>query len=383
MGDTVLQHAIQLLAQLVAFDSTSRNSNLPIIYFIRDYLAQHGIASQLIPDATGQKANLFARIGPEAKGGYILSGHTDVVPVDGQSWDTEPFVLTEKGGKLFGRGTADMKSFAAICLALVPEWVKQPLKKPIYLAFSYDEEVGCLGAPSLAQFIREQKIEPELAIIGEPTSMQVVTAHKGIASFETVITGVEAHSSNTHKGINAIALAAEIIHFLNGMAREYQASPPDMRFDPPYTTIHVGTIQGGTARNIIPKECRFLWEIRPVPGDDKNAIYARYEQFAQALLRPYQAQFPACGIQTRPASNVAGLALDPARHEHVAALTGANHFHAVSFGTEAGIYTNAGFASIVCGPGSIDQAHQPNEYIEIAQIDACIQFLQKLGVYSD
>lgn len=376
------QRSIELLGNLVRFASVSRDSNLPLIHFIENYLAEHGIQSQIIPSADGTKANLLARIGDASEDGIVLSGHTDVVPIDGQSWDFPPFSLSEKDGKLYGRGTADMKSFVAICLAFAPHWAKLSLKKPLYLAFSYDEEVGCLGVPFLVEHLQRHHPRPALAIIGEPTMMEVVTAHKGVWSYHTTVTGHEWHSSQPHYGVNAIQIAAQLIHFLGELGERCKAPRrKDERFDPPYTTVHVGIMHGGTARNIIPKECYFQWEIRPLPGDDPQAIQDEFSAYADMLRAKMQATHSECNISTQPMSRMSAVTLpahsDSAR-ELVMHCAKRNSEVAVSFGTEAGVFGQHAIPAIVCGPGNIAQAHKPNEFIEISQIEAGVAFMYRL-----
>ena len=247
----------EMIDTLIGFDTTSRDSNLELIHFVRDYLDGHGIASTLIHDETGTKANLFATVGPEGNGGVALSGHTDVVPVDGQDWASDPFTVVERDGRLYGRGTSDMKSFSAIALALVPVMQAKGLKRPIHFALSYDEEVGCLGVHSLVDYLVKTGLRPQAVIVGEPTEMKVVNAHKGAFSFYTTVTGLEGHSSATDKGVNSIYYAAELIGFLQRLAEEMKTEQVNDRFDPPYTTVHVGTVHGGTAQNIIPRETVF------------------------------------------------------------------------------------------------------------------------------
>ncbi len=365
--------AVQLLEKLVGFDSVSRNSNLPIIEWIESYLDEHGVAYERAPSSDGNKTNLIACIGPKVAGGVVLSGHTDVVPIDGQEWKTPPFSLTEKDGKLYGRGTADMKSFLACCLALVPHFKSLPLSKPILFAFSYDEEIGCLGAPVLLKYLVQHYPLPEYVIIGEPTLMQVVTAHKGVLSFETIVEGLEAHSSQPHLGVNAVHIACELVTFLKNLALEMaEKGKRDKRFMPPHTTVHVGVINGGTARNIIAKECRFLWEIRPLPGENADILVARFKAYCATFNTE---------ITTRPMSRMTGVTL-PAKGEHacqhVMHCAETNQQLAVSFGTEAGVFNDNGIAAIICGPGSIEQAHKPNEWIEKEQISECIKFLTRL-----
>jgi acetylornithine deacetylase len=305
-----------------------------------------------------------------------------VVPVEGQPWLTDPFVLTRKDETLYGRGTADMKSFIAVCLALLPHLQQVATQKPFWLAFSYDEEVGCLGAPYMLQYIEKNIPRPAFAIIGEPTMMQVVTAHKGVVSFETTVTGLEWHSSQPHLGVNAVHIACDLVHFLSGLAAEQAASGlRDERFNPRHTTVHVGTIHGGTARNIIPRECVFQWEIRPLPGDNHQRLLDRFYARCEELKIKMQAVHPAATITSRPMSCMAGVTL-PASAESScgmvmrSALT--NHQHAVSFGTEAGVFNDHGVPAIICGPGDIQQAHKPNESIALSQIRACIEFMLRL-----
>jgi acetylornithine deacetylase len=374
---------LEMLERLVAFDTTSRNSNLELIAFVEDYLRLYGVESERVANADGSKANLFATIGPKAAGGVVLSGHTDVVPVDGQDWSTEPFVLTPKDARVYGRGTSDMKAFSATALALVPEFLEAKLKRPIHLALSYDEEVGCLGAPALVQHIAKQKLRPSLAIIGEPTMMRVVDAHKGVRSFHVTVTGHEAHSSRTHEGVSAVMVAAELIMHIKALADEMKLrGDPSGRFDPPYTSTQASVIQGGTALNILAKTCTFSFEYRTLPDADDNEIRIRFSSFAHNDLLPrIRAVAPACNIEIRERSHVPPLRpmRDSPAEALAFALTGANASEAVSYATEAGIFQEAGFPSIVCGPGDIAQAHKPDEFIDIAQIDLCAGFLRKLA----
>jgi acetylornithine deacetylase len=381
-ADSITQSAVDLLQQLVGFNSVSALSNLPIIDYIEAYLCGFGVDCKRIPSPDGTKSNLLARIGPEVAGGIVLSGHTDVVPVVGQPWETDPFILTNKADILYGRGTADMKSFIAACLAMVPEFIKLSLTKPIYFAFSYDEEVGCLGAPYLLKYMVKHVPLPAFAIIGEPTMMQVVTAHKGVLSFETTVSGLEGHSSQPHLGVNAVQYACDIVSFLTGIATELSHSGMrDERFDPPHSTVHVGLINGGTARNIIPRECVFQWEIRPLPGDDFEAIITRYHNKiceVEAVMKKTYAQ---AEITTRPISRMSGVTL-PAHAssacQMVMRCAQKNSEIAVSFGTEAGVFNDHGVPAIICGPGSIEQAHKPNEFIALSQIYACVVFMLQL-----
>lgn len=374
--------ALEMVAKLVGFPTVSRDSNLGLIEFVQEYLAGYGIDSHRVPNDDGTKANLYATVGPEVEGGVVLSGHTDVVPVDGQPWDTDPFVLTEVGSRLYGRGTCDMKSFSACGLALVPEMIAAGLKRPIHFALSHDEEVGCLGAPGMIAEIAARLPAVRAVIVGEPTDMRLVNAHKGMNGYETVVTGLEAHSSQTHRGVSAVMAAARLIHHLDTMARECASDPkPESGFVPPYTTIHVGVVHGGTAANIISRECRFVWDVRNMPDDDPQRYMDRFETFCREEVLPeMRAIAPEAGIVTTTRHETAGLRAEPgsAADELVRALTGDNDTAVVSYGTEAGQFQEAGFSTIVCGPGSIDQAHQPNEYIERAQVDLCTTTLRRL-----
>ena len=382
-SDPLTLRAIELLETLVGFDSVSRNSNLPLIDWIESYLDEHGVHHERAPSPDGSKSNLLARIGEPVAGGMVFSGHTDVVPIDGQDWETLPFTLTQKGSRLYGRGTSDMKSFVAVCLALVPYFKSLALKRPIYFAFSYDEEVGCLGAPVLLAHMTRHIPMPEFVVIGEPTLMQVVTAHKGVLSFETIVHGLEAHSSQPHLGVNAVHYACDLVHFLKTLSEEMATKGKrDERFTPPYSTVHVGVIEGGTARNIIAKECRFVWEIRPLPGEDADALVARFTRYAETLKQQMREKFSGADIITRPMSRMTGVTLPDkgqAACKRVMRCAHSNQELAVSFGTEAGVFQDHGIPAIICGPGSIEQAHKPNEWIEIEQITSCIDFLQRLA----
>ena len=368
--------------KLVSFDTTSRESNLDLIEFAAAYLEELGIATRLIHNAERTKANLYATIGPADVPGVVLSGHTDVVPVDGQDWSTPPFEPVEADGRLFGRGTSDMKSFIATALALAPDMAKADLKMPIHFAFSYDEEVGCLGVHGIVSHIGGITPLPRAVIVGEPTDMRVVNAHKGVFAFRTTVRGLEAHSSATHMGVNAVMFAAELVSNLSEMAKDQRDSDrTNDRFDPPYTTVHVGTIRGGTALNIIPKECSFVWEYRLIPGEDEQAIFQAFDNFATQVVLPLmQAVSPQASIVTERTGRVAPLVpeADSPAETLAMMLAGRNQTDVVSYGTEGGIFQEAGIPTVVCGPGNILQAHRPDEYIAIAQIDACEQFVRKL-----
>lgn len=372
-----------MLSRLVGFDTTSRESNLALIGFVQNYLEGHGIASTLIHNDAGTKANLYATIGQQnVAGGIVLSGHTDVVPVDGQAWAGDPFQVREQDGRLYGRGTADMKGFIASALARVPEFVAGVGHTPLHLALSYDEEVGCLGVHAMVRHIAAHLPRPKAVIVGEPTMMRVVNSHKGIRTFTTEVTGLEAHSSTPHLGVNAIDVAVQLINFLHTLRGEMQArGDASGRFDPPYTSIHVGVIEGGTALNILPRRCRFQWEIRPLPGQDPDEIAARFNAYAmETMLPPLRAISQQVDIVTRQRADVPPLAPQNGSPAEalVTALRGSNALHAVSYTTEAGIFQDAGIPAVLCGPGSIDQAHKPDEFIALSELAACDAFLRQL-----
>lgn len=373
---------LELVRRLVGFDTVSARSNLELIHYVRDYLKDLGIESRLTFDAAKNKANLLAAIGPDVPGGIVLSGHTDVVPVAGQPWESDPFTTVERNGRLYGRGTSDMKSFIAVALALVPELLKVKLRVPIYLAFSYDEEVGCLGVGGLLKDLAAALPRPACAIIGEPTLMQLINRHKGFCGFTTTVTGRDGHSSGTHRGVNAVAYAAEIIAFLSRLAAEIaEQGPFDDSFEPAHTTLNVGMIRGGTALNIIARQCSFDWEFRPIPAFEEPSIRRRLDSFvAEEILPRMRKVAPEAEVTTTVICREPALVplADSPAEALVRLLTGANTAGAVSYGTEASLFQETGIPSVVCGPGSIEQAHQPNEYIALDQIDACVAFLRKL-----
>lgn len=373
----------EMIARLVSFDTVSRNSNLALIEFVEDYLDGWGVPHSRVENEDGSKANLLATLGPaDRPGGIVLSGHTDVVPVDGQDWTTDPFTLREADGKLFARGTCDMKSFFAIALALVPDFLARDMQVPVQFALSYDEEIGCLGVrPLIDQAIRHLP-RPEVVIVGEPTDMLVVNAHKSINAFRTKIRGLEAHSSATHEGVNAVMIAAELIHFISQIADDMKAKgDPTGRFTPPFTSVHVGTIQGGTALNIIPKDCAFQWEFRSLPGQEPDEIVGRVNEFAETVLLPkMRAIYPDAAIETRPGAHVPPLMPEDGSPGEtlVLKLAEQNSTEAVSYGTEAGLFQLADIPTVICGPGSILQAHKPDEFVTLAQVDACVRFMTRL-----
>jgi acetylornithine deacetylase len=372
----------EMLAKLVAFDTTSAKSNLALIEFVRDYLAGHGIESRLIFDDQRSKANLYASMGPGGPGGVVLSGHTDVVPVAGQPWSADPFTLRESNGKLFGRGTCDMKGFIALALSLAPEMQSAGLKRPIHIALSYDEELGCLGAPRMIADIKANLPLPEVAIVGEPTRLKLGNKHKGCYGFDLEVTGRDGHSSATHRGVNAIAYAARAIAYLDDMAERFRREGPfDPGFDPPYTTFNVGEIGGGTAVNIIARQCKVAWEFRPIPAVDPKTVVAEVERFLNQDLAPrMREKAPEAGVAMSEACIVPPLVPRPGSPAEALArhLTGANDTIGLAFGTEAGQFQEIGIDAIVCGPGSIEQAHQPDEFIELSQFAQGEAFLRRL-----
>jgi len=374
--------SLDMLDRLIGFDTVSSKSNLELIAFVESYLAGLGIASRRTTSPDGEKANLFATIGPHEPGGVVLSGHTDVVPVKGQPWTSNPFALTRRDSRLYGRGTADMKTFIAVCLALAPQAVRSHLRKPLHFAFSFDEETGCLGVGHLIEDVIRNLPMPAAVIVGEPSDMKLVNAHKGGYGFRTTVVGKEAHSSQLHRAGHAIYAAIDLVQFVRRIAEEKRrTAPPDSPFEPPYSTLSVGTIDGGTALNIVPRQCVFDWEMRPLPGDDAEEVLDRFNRYAETVVLPrLRENAPEATIVTEVEAQVPPLepeAESPAE-ALVRLLTGANRAQVVSYCTEGGLFQRAGMSTVICGPGSIDQAHKPDEFIEIAQIAACEEFLRRL-----
>ena len=374
---------IELIKKLVAFDTTSRESNLKLIAFIQEILDGHGIDSTLVHNEEGTKANLYATLGAPDTPGIMLSGHTDVVPVDGQSWDTDPFEVTEKDGKLYGRGTADMKSFIALVLAFLPKFIKSGLKTPIHLAFSYDEEVGCIGVRRLIEKLNGLAVKPAMCIVGEPTSMQVVTGHKGKRSFTAQVQGLESHSALAPQGVNAVEYAAELITFIKGMANRFAAEGPyDELYEVTHSTAQTGVIKGGVQLNIVPKTCRFEFEFRYLGQEDPDALEREIRDYVSDVLEPrMHAVSPKTGFTIDCYNDMPGLEMDPGEDvvTFVKALAGRNDHAKVAFGTEAGLFqSRADIPTVVCGPGNIAQAHGPNEYITLEQITKGEDFMGRL-----
>ncbi len=375
--------SLDWIRTLIGFDTTSRDSNLDLINHVKDYLAGLGVTSTLVFDATKRKANLYATLGPADRPGIMLSGHTDVVPVDGQDWDSDPFQMVEKNGRIHGRGTCDMKSFIAVCLAFAPKLLERGLKTPIHFGFSYDEEIGCIGVRRLIEMINGLGVKPKMCIVGEPTNMQVIIGHKGKHSYHAHVRGLEAHSSLAPIGVNAVEYAAEAVAYLKGMARRIAKEGPfDKVYDVPHTTVHTGTIRGGTALNIVPKDCTFDFEFRYLPETGHESYFAEFESYLRDTLEPQMhAIDPATGFTIEELSSIPGLSMDPGEEvvTFAKSLAGRNDHAKVAFGTEAGLFhQRAGIPTVVCGPGNIDHAHKPNEYVSVEQVAKCEQFMQKL-----
>jgi acetylornithine deacetylase len=381
MAQDLTPNALEILERLVAFDTTSRDSNLALIEWVEAYLDRLGVAHRRVPNADGSKSNLIASIGPAEPGGVVLSGHTDVVPVDGQPWSTDPFKLTERDGRLYGRGSCDMKGFLALALAAAPE-LAAGARRPVHLAFSYDEEVGCLGAPDMIEVIARELPRPALVVVGEPTSMEAVNGHKGIAVFTVTVRGREAHSSQTQQGVSAIMEAAPLMMSLTRLSAELEAAAdPASPFTPKGATLTIGVVQGGTAPNILARECQFMFDLRCPPGLDPVNILAPFHAEVAALDKALKARAPEAGAEIRNRSLTPPLApeLDGAAEAFVRGLAGDNGpGRVVSFAAEGGQFQQAGFSTVMCGPGSIAQAHQPDEYVERVQMERGASFMRRL-----
>jgi acetylornithine deacetylase len=381
--DATRMTTTDLLDRLVSFDTTSRNSNLALIGFIRDYLDGHGVTYRVSTDAAGQKANLHAVIGPHQAGGLALSGHVDTVPVDGQAWTGDPFALRRRDSKLFARGSCDMKGFVAACLSAVPDLQARTLVRPLHLFISYDEEVGCGGAKRLIQDLGESGLRPDLCVVGEPSGMKPILAHKGKLNLDVRVRGLTGHSSEPSKGVNAVQAAGEAIAWIAREARRLAAEGPfEQGFDPPHTTIHAGTMEGGTILNIIPERAGFSMEWRVIPGDSPHRQVERLRAWiAEAIEPDMKAVHPDCGFSYDITLEMPGMAL-PADHvltSVVQQVTGSNSAGKVAYGTEGGFFETAGIPTIICGPGHIAQAHQPDEWVAETQLAACDQFIRDLA----
>lgn len=374
--------SIEMIRTLVGFPTVSRDSNLDLIYFARDHLQSLGADVRLTLDDAGRKANLFATLGPQDRAGIVLSGHTDVVPVEGQAWDSDPFELVEQDGRLYGRGAADMKSFIAVALALAPEFAERGLETPLHFALSYDEEVGCLGVGRLIADLAHAGIRPRSCIVGEPTMMKPVIAHKGKHSYRCTVHGLSCHSAYAPQGVNAVEAAAEAVAYLKRMARRHRDTGPfDRNFDIAHTTVHTGVMRGGSALNIVPHECVFDFEFRHLPGDEPEALLREFRQYVETSIEPeMRAVHPPAGFDIEFLSEIP--ALDTGMETEIVALAQELSGHAgigkVSFGSEASQFQRAAIPTVVCGPGSIAQAHKPNEYVTVDQVMQCEAFMRRL-----
>ncbi|MBM6592851.1 acetylornithine deacetylase [Microvirga pudoricolor] len=372
----------EMLARLVAFPSVSTSSNLDLIHFCRDWLQSYGVESNLVMSPEGDKANLYATIGPQVEGGIVFSGHTDVVPVEGQAWTSDPWTLTERDGKLYGRGATDMKGFDALVLALVPEMVKAPLKRPVHIALSYDEELACRGAPSMVRRMAETLPTPAAVIVGEPTRHAVVTGHKASVQIRTDVTGFAVHSSRIDQGVSAVMNAARLIAWHEDVMEENRRrADPESTFEPPYTTLHCGMMVGGTAANIVSSSAWFYSDIRAIPTESPLDYLDRYKAYIRDVIEPrMKAVIPQTGVSVELIAEVPGLRpeSDGEAERWTRRITGDNATHVVAYGTEAGLFQREGWSTVVCGPGDIAQAHQPDEYIEVSELEAGERLLRRI-----
>ena len=377
---------IELLTKLVGFDTTSDKPNRDCIYFIRDYLESFGVKSEILATDDGAKACIWATIGASDKPGIVLAGHSDVVPVEGQKWTSDPFILTERDGKFYGRGSCDMKAFIACALSIVPELVAKPLNRPVHFAFTHDEETDMSGADRLTEHLRKRGVKPEWVWIGEPTELHTINAHKGVAAYSTEITGVPGHSSMPDKGLNAIEIATDFMGILREVAKERRDHPfAGSRFDPNFTTMNLGKVKGGTAENIIAEHCEVLWQVRAHPGDTATAFKEQVDQRAgKAFTSRFAAFTPQAGMKTCTCFDIPPL--NPTENnpgqEVLTRLTGFTEPQAVSFGTEAGFFQSLGTHVGVCGPGNIEQAHKADEFVAGSQLTSCIDLLRKVLISS-
>ena len=375
--------AFEIMEKLIAFPTVSRDSNLALVDWVEEYLASHGVSARRVYDATGTKAALYANVGPEVEGGIVLSGHTDVVPVDGQDWSTDPWTVTERDGRYYGRGTCDMKGFDALALAMVPHALSRPLARPLQIALSYDEEVGCIGAPPMIDDMVAHLPRAAAAIIGEPSMLRPVTGHNASAMFDIAVRGFEVHSSKLPQGVSAIHEAGRILGWVNDWNAKLMAETPDpvsAAFDPPHTTAHVGMIEGGTAHNITAKDCTFKLGFRCPAGDDVERHATALDGFLAGLDADLKARHADAGVAWTRTHGVPALKPEPegTAETLIRRLTGDNAPHVVTYGTEAGQFQERGYSAVVCGPGDIAQAHQPDEWIEVAQFEAGEALLRRV-----
>lgn len=383
MAHQQLQNTVELLERLIAYPTISADSNLALIDFAATKLETLGAKVRVSPDDTGTKANLFATLGPETDGGIVLSGHSDVVPVAGQDWTSDPFAMRQQNGKLFGRGACDMKGFIAASLAMAENYAALPLTRPVHFAFTHDEETGCLGARALVEELRGIGMKPSACIIGEPTLMRIIEGHKGCYEYTVEFSGLAGHGSVPEAGVSAVEYAVRYVGHLLALRPELAARcPADSSFDPPETTLQVGRVAGGIAHNVIADKCTVDWEMRPVRTGDADFVKASMRDHVEHDLLPaMQAVHPAADIVTHTVGEVTGLEAMPDSEavKLVYELTGANTTDFVCFGTEAGLFQQIGIPAVVCGPGSIEQAHKPDEFVELDQLDQCLGMLDRLG----
>ena len=383
MAHDQLQNTVDLLAELVAYPTISTDSNLALINFAANILEALGAKVRVSPDKVGTKANLFATLGPETDGGIVLSGHSDVVPVEGQDWTSYPFLMRQADGKLFGRGTCDMKGFIAASLAMAQQYATLPLIRPVHFAFTHDEETGCLGARALVKELRDIGMKPSACIIGEPTLMRIIEGHKGCYEYTVEFSGLAGHGSVPDAGVSAVEYAVRYVGYLMSLRPELVSRcPENSPFDPPHTTLQVGSVKGGIAHNVIADKCSVDWEMRPVRVSDADFVKTRVQQHVeQELLPAMRAVHPAADIVTHIMGEVTGLEKMPDSEavRLVSELTGANSTDFVCFGTEAGLFQQIGIPAVVCGPGSIEQAHKPDEFVELDQLDQCLAMLNRLS----
>jgi acetylornithine deacetylase len=378
---TSLAETRSILDRLVSFDTTSRDSNLALVEWVEAFVAPLGGVCRRMPNAEGTKANLWVRLGPDAPGGVVLSGHTDVVPVDGQPWTSSPWMLTERDGRLYGRGTCDMKGFIALCLAFAPAFAQRALNRPVHLALSYDEEVGCAGVAPMIEAMIAAGAAPAFVWVGEPTLWGVFSAHKGIRDYEVVVTGKEAHSSDPRRGASAIHEAVELMALLRRIASEAEAAAPlESPFDPAWTTLTIGQVQGGTAVNILARECRFVFDVRSVPGSDPDAMLHPFFKAVAAAHERLARHGPGCGVAVSLRADAPPLRVvaDSPAERFLRELTGDNATRVAAYATEAGQFQQRGVPAVVCGPGSIDQAHQPDEFVAIEQLARGVDIMGRL-----
>ncbi|WP_371055399.1 acetylornithine deacetylase [Rhodosalinus sp. K401] len=371
------------MADLIAFPTVSSDSNLEMMVYLANRLSHLGARTDLFHDETGHKANLFATLGPDREGGVVLSGHSDVVPAVAEDWSSDPFEMVEREGRLYGRGACDMKGFIAATLAAAEGLDAAALTRPVHFAFTYDEEVGCLGARALVEELARREVHPATAIIGEPTSMRIVEGHKGCCEYTTHFRGCAGHGSQPERGVNAAEYAAAYVGRLLQLRRDLVARAPEgSPFDPPWSTVNVGRIEGGVAHNVIAAHAHVEWETRPVSAADQAFVKRTMAAYVEEELLPaMRSVWPGADISTQTIGEVEGLEpmTENAARRLVAELTGANGAEVVSFGTEAGLFQKLGLAAVVCGPGSIEQAHKPDEYVSLDQLSACLDMLDRLG----